>query len=127
MHKSEIKKFSDVALEAMGKAHTPELVKALATCAAELVALRRSSEADVISIGTRVSECLYLIRDAVVATAGDTLASRKDAADRCFTFLAKAAEMPRSIARQYMRIAERFQDTSLDPSAITVRDLLSRP
>lgn len=127
MHESEDKKFSDVALEVMGEAHTPEMIKALATRAAELVALRRSPTGEVFSIATRISECLYLIKDAVVATAGDTLESRKDAADRCFTFLAKATEMPRSIARQYMRIADRFEDTGLDPSAMTVRDLLFRP
>ena len=91
MHESESKKFSDVAQEVMGEAHIPETITALAKHAAELVALRRSSAGspDVVSIGARISECLYLIKDAVVATAGDTLESRKEAAAKCFTFLAK--------------------------------------
>ncbi|SAK57508.1 hypothetical protein AWB76_02463 [Caballeronia temeraria] len=129
MYESENKKFLDVAQEVMGEAHTPETITALAKHAAELVALRGSSAGapDLVSIGTRISECLYLIKDAVVATAGDTLESRKEAAAMCFSFLAKAVEMPRSVARQYMRIAERFKDTDLDLSAMTVLDLLSRP
>ncbi|SAK90297.1 hypothetical protein AWB75_06298 [Caballeronia catudaia] len=97
MYESENKKFLDMAQEVMGEAHTPETITALAKHAAELVALRGSSAGapDLVSIGTRISECLYLIKDAVVATAGDTLESRKEAAAMCFSFLAKAVEMPR--------------------------------
>jgi hypothetical protein len=99
-------------------------IKALAIHAAELATLRRSAASDVISIGTRISECACLIKEAMVAVAGDTLEARKEADDKLFAFIAQAAEISRAVARQYMRIGARFKDTGLDASSMTVRDLL---
>jgi hypothetical protein len=125
MEESKEKAFSRLAQAVMGEAHTPETIKALAIHAAELATLRRTAASDVISIGTRISECAYLIKDAVVAVAGDTQEARKEAADKFFAFIEQSVQIRRAVARQYMRIAERFKDTGLDPSSMTVRDLLS--
>jgi hypothetical protein len=126
MAESEDKKYSDVARAVISDAQTPATIEALAAHAAALEKLRGSPAGNIVSIGTHITECLYLIRDAVFAIAGDTTESRKKAIDMHYTYLSAAIAMPRSIARQYMRIAERFKDTGLDPSAVTVRDLLSR-
>lgn len=117
--------FSLAAQAVMGDAHTSDTIQAMATHAVELAALRRSRAGDVMSIGTRISECLYLIRDAVVAVMGDNLAARKDAAEKLFAFLARSLEMSPAVARQYMRTAEQCKETGLDPSTVTVRELLS--
>ncbi|WP_321794631.1 hypothetical protein [Caballeronia sp. J97] len=127
MDESKEKDFSAMAQRVMGDAHTSETIAAMANHAAELAALRRSDAGDLMSIGTRLSECLHLIRAAVVPVMGDNLAANKDAAEKLFAaFLAQSLEMSRAVARQYMRLAEQFGETDLDPSTMTVRELLSR-
>jgi hypothetical protein len=126
MAESEDKNYLDVARAVISEAQTPATIEALAAHAAALEKFRGTQTFDVVSIGTHINECLHLIKDAVFAVAGDTTESRKKATDLHYTYLPIAIAMPRSIARQYMRIAERSKEIDLDPSEATVRNLLSR-
>jgi DNA repair exonuclease SbcCD ATPase subunit len=100
----------ETAKESFGEEE--ELIARLTDSMMAVAESRERIAAEMIALGNQLFHSHHLVRNNMVAKAGDTRAIRNKAASITYEFFEKALNIKQSAARSYMRCYERFGDNA---------------